>query len=382
MTATPTVWISAVETSADMHGARVMRSLQARYPGLRFRGVGGPAMRRAGLDAVARAEDLSVMGLTEVLEFLPRILKILRRVKRELAATAPVAVVCIDAPDFHFPVAKRAARLKLPVVYYVAPQAWAWRKNRVTFLRRYVDRLMCLLPFEESFFRGYGVNARFAGHPLLEDMAEHNAAPGHPESAVLAILPGSRHKEIHSLLPPFLDTVRRLHHAHPDLSCRLIQAPGIASEALLEHWPESVPVELVPAEARWAALSTATVALAASGTATLECALLGLPTVVAYKVSQVSYAIGKRLVDVPYISLPNLIMDKPLFPEFLQDDVCADQLSQALEQWLISPEDRLQTRSELQGLRHRLGGRTASEEVAEAVLEVAGLATPRTTHPS
>ncbi|MFO7717552.1 MAG: lipid-A-disaccharide synthase [Desulfohalobium sp.] len=373
MTDTPTLWISAVETSADMHGARVMQRLRKRHPEIAFQGVGGPAMRAAGLKAVARAEDLSVMGITEVLEFLPRILSILRRVKKTIRTTRPRAVLCIDAPDFHFPVAKHAARQGIPVVYYVAPQAWAWRQGRVRFLRRYVHQLLCLLPFEEDFFRKHGVNAHFTGHPLLEEMAEHNAGIQPQEPSTLALLPGSRRKEIQALLPAFRETAHQLHRNHPGLRCRLIQAPGIGAEELTAQWPPELPLELVPAKNRWPALASSTVALAASGTATLECALLGVPTMVAYSVSPLSYAVGKRLVRVPYISLPNLILNSPLFPELLQEQACPERMLPQIDSWLRSPEQRTAIRDQLEGLRDKLGTTAASLEVARAVEEAAGL---------
>ena len=373
MAKTPIVWISAVETSADMHGARVMQRLRERHPGIRFQGVGGAAMRAAGLEAVARAEDLSVMGITEVLEVLPRILGILHRVKKTIRSTRPQVVLCIDAPDFHFPVTKFAARQGIPVVYYVAPQAWAWRQGRVRFLRRYVHRLLCLLPFEEAFFRNHGVNAHFTGHPLLEEMAEHSAGIQTPEPNTLALLPGSRRKEIQALLPVFRQTAHQLHQHHPSLRCRLIQAPGIGAEELTAQWPSDLPLELVPATERWPALGGATVALAASGTATLECALLGVPTVVAYTVSPLSYAVGKHLVRVPYMSLPNLILNTPLFPELLQKQVRPERMLPQLDAWLCAPEQREAIRGQLEGLRSKLGTSTASLEVARAVEEAAGL---------
>lgn len=363
------VWLNACETSADAYGALLMRELGQRVPGLRMMGMGGPSMRAAGLETLHRAEDLSLVGLTEVFTALPRIAGYLRNIKKALIRHRPGVMVLMDAPDFNFRLARMAAFLDIPVIYYIAPQVWAWRKSRINFLRQYVRHLVCILPFEEKFFQKQGVKADFAGHPIFQvldlDALKHIL----PDKNRIALLPGSRKKEISSLMPELVQAGMLLRRKRPELCFKVIQAPGIDPDFLRSRLGSSLNMTIIPPEQRFRAMKKCSLALAASGTATLECAMLELPAVVAYKVSLLSYLAGRALIDVNYISLPNLIMDRPVFPELLQHKASAREIAGHALNWLEYPVRREQTRQTLRRIKFLLGSRNATRTCADIILQ-------------
>ncbi len=363
------IWMNVGEASADVYGGLVCKYLRDSAPEIECTGMGGPDMRRAGLHCVLRSEDLSVMGITEVASALPRIWGMLGRIKKALKSYRPQAVFLFDCPDFNFRVARMAHDLGIPVYYCIAPQAWAWRRGRVRFLRKYVKELLCIFPFEEDFFRSHGVNATYIGHPLLKllpEKADYTLREGTPR---LAVLPGSRKMEMGSLLPVFASACRILREKVPGLELDLIRAPGVSEEYIRSLWPEDIPVHLSPSVERHERIRECSAALAASGTVTLECALLGVPTVVAYRVSSFSYALGRMLVDIPHISMPNLILGREVFPEFLQDRVRPHFLAQAVAERLEGGELRQSVLAGLSALREKLGDRDAVREIASRAVQ-------------
>ncbi|MCF8085936.1 MAG: lipid-A-disaccharide synthase [Desulfohalobiaceae bacterium] len=363
------IWISAAETSADLHGADLMRSMRHRDPDLVFLGIGGELMRGEGLESAGRAEELSAMGISEVLGLLPRVLALYRRIKRILLERPPRCLVLLDAPDFHFRVAKMASRLGIPVYYYISPQVWAWRKGRVAFIREHVRRMLCILPFEQAFYAGHNVQADFVGHPLVQYITPRQPSSEQPASARrIAVLPGSRKMEIRRLLPQFAAACRTLQQRFPDLEFHLIRAPGVEDEELTAHWPQEIPLSICPFRERYERIRSCSLALTTSGTASLECGLLTTPAIIAYKLSALSYAVAWLAVDVPWISLPNLVLEREVFPEFVQSRARADLLAEQAASWLRDPAELQRIRNELRTLRQELGQKHAAEESARIIL--------------
>lgn len=366
------IWISAGEASGDLHAASLLSALRAIDPGLQALGMGGPALTAAGCDVRFPMRLISLVGLTEVLSGLPRILKLLAEVKRTLIETKPRALILIDCPDFHFRVARMAKKLGIPVYYYVSPQVWAWRSGRVEFLRRFTRRVLCILPFEKDFYAARGMDVDYVGHPLMDQMplAELDALA--PDPNLLGLLPGSRRKEVSALLPEFAKTALLLSRDLPDLRVALARAPGLDPEYLRSFLPPelttTMPVEIFEPDDRYRMMRLSRVLLAASGTVTLEAALIGTPTVMSYRFSALSYAIGRMVVRVKFGSLPNLILDREVFPELIQDKAKAEFFAARLRPWLADETSLAAARADLAGLRAKVGGPGAAKRAAEIIL--------------
>ncbi|MDZ7762595.1 MAG: lipid-A-disaccharide synthase [Desulfovermiculus sp.] len=367
----PPIWISAAETSADVHGASLVQALNRLAPNVPLLGMGGAGMRETNFRALFQAEDLSVMGLTEVASALPRIWSLYTRIKQALRLHRPCCLVLIDAPDFHFRIAKMAYRMGIPVIYYISPQVWAWRRYRVRFLRRYVHRLLCIFPFEQDFFSRHGLEVAFVGHPLLEhmDLTSLDRIKEVPDR--IGLLPGSRRKEISALLPRFAQAARIINRHRPTTHFVLFQAHGLSREELLSFWPQDLPVRIAPFAHRYLEIKACSLVLSASGTATLECAILGRPTLVAYRLSWLSYAVARQVVDVPYISMPNLILNQGVFPEYMQNRVRGGILAAQALDWLESPHKRKEIQNALRTIRAQLGAHPASSTAARLILDAA-----------
>lgn len=360
--------IVAGEVSGDLHAANLLAALRRRCPDLHALGVGGERLRAEGLECIARAEDLSVMGLAEVFRDLPRLWRLARKVRRDGIAARPRVAVLVDSPDFNLPLAKHLHRAGVPVVVFVSPQLWAWRSGRVRRIRRHVRRVLCILPFEVEFYRAHGVEATYVGHPLLDELAPVSCAPPEREPGTVALLPGSRWHEVRSLLPTMLRACLQVADEIPGLRVRLIAAPGLERGALAEEIGEhGRVVEVVEAD-RHRALAACQAALVASGTATLECAILGVPMAVCYRLHPVSYALAKVLVHVPHVSLVNLVAGERIVPELVQQDFTVARVADALRE-LLGERGEAQ-RSGLASVCSRLGERGASDRAAAEVLDI------------
>jgi len=367
-----TIMIVTGETSGDMHGARLAEALRRLAPDLSFCGMGGEAMARAGVEILFPAETVAVVGIVEVLRHLGAIRRGFVTLRRALEKRRPDVLVCIDLPDFNMRLARYAARCNIPVCYYICPQVWAWRPNRARHLAGMVDRLAVILPFEEPFYRGYGIPVEYVGHPLLDDPQLSEARGCQPPTEPLVgILPGSRIGEVRRMLPIFLAAARLVHEKRPDTRFLLIQAPGI-DRAVLDGAglaAANLPIT-VEHHQRHRAMAACRAVLAASGTVTLELALLGVPAVVAYRTHPLTYAIGRRLVSVSFISLVNLIADRMVVPEFLQDEAHPPVLADRL---LALLDDTLARSRQIEGyrkVRAKLGSSGASERVARIVIDM------------
>lgn len=357
------LFVSAGEPSGDAHAAAVVRALHREHVDLDVEGIGGPEMAAAGTRLIGNIEHLSVMGLTEGIGTLPAHARLLRIFRQRIAASAYDAVLLVDYPGFHLALAGVAASRGVPVVYYVAPQMWAWGKWRVAALRSRVRHLAVILPFEAAFFQQHGIPATFVGHPLLErepgpDRAAAREALGIPRDApTLAMFPGSRDSERRRLWPVFRDTAQRLRQAHPDLE--LIVAANVAGDGM--HTADSVT-----------AMAAADVCLCKSGTTTLEAALSDTPMAVAYRMNPFTFAIARRVVRVSRVSLVNLVAGRDIVPELLQDEASPATLAGALLPLLDhgGQAARVQ-RDGLAAVRERLGSPGAAQRVAELTLSCA-----------
>lgn len=369
------LYLVAGEASGDNLGARLMEALAARDPSVRFAGIGGPRMQERGLVSLFPMEELSLMGLAEVLPSLARLIRRMGETEGDILAKRPAALVTIDAPSFTLRLAARVRPKGIRTIHYVAPQVWAWRPWRVKRIGRAVERLLCLLPFEPAFFAKAGIEARFVGHPILEaarmgDGAAFRERHGiAAEAPVLAVMPGSRGGELARHLPVFGEAIRLLRGRLPGLAPVALALPRHAAR-IASAWPD---VTLVEAEAeKRDALAAATAALVKSGTSSLEVALAGVPQVVAYKVNPLTAAIVRRLVKVGHASLVNLLASRPAIPELIQEACTAASLADALAPLLTDPAAAAAQRAAYAELRAALsapGGLAPSEAAAEAVLE-------------
>lgn len=373
-----TIFISAGESSGDLYASRLVESLTLRHPTLTFSGCAGPRMRLAGVEPVVRSESLSVVGLVEVVHHIPRIYCQFRRLVRFAAQRRPAAAILVDSPDFHLRLAKKLKRLGIPVLFVVAPQAWAWRRGRARQLRRYVEHLYCIFPFEEPFFRKFGVKATYVGHPLAttvhcslsrEDFfRKHSIDASRP---VVVVLPGSRRGEIARHLPVLMNAVKLL---GADRATYVVAAPfGFSSSnPFFFHdrtWTSGAgaPVQLKVIEGEtWDAIGHADVALAASGTVTIEAALLGTPMVTFYRVTGTSWLLGKLLVDVPFYSMVNLVAGRRVVAELIQHEMTPEGIAREASRLLDDPLERQRMRAELGEVAAALGGgKDAIERTAD-----------------
>lgn len=385
------VFISAGEASGDALGAALIEALRARVPDVEVFGMGGPAMQSAGFEALRDARELNVVGLVEVVRHLPRLFRLLWDLAARGVARGPDVAVMIDAPDFHVRLARYFRRARVPVAYYVGPSVWAWRAGRVAKFRDVVDHMMVLFPFETAVWRAGGVDVSCVGHPLADQIppADPSARALVPRARTIALLPGSRRSELRRHAPLLLEAGARLLDRGRADRLMLPVAPTLdpaAIAALVDASPARGRVDLVlatdgDARARRAALGAAELALVCSGTATLETALLGTPSVIVYRVSPLSWWIGRRLTRIAHLGLPNLIAGRPVVPELLQDALTVDALVAEAERVLADADTQ---RRSLLEMRRALGPAGAAARAADVVVALArgrsparlGLATP------
>jgi len=374
------VALAAGEASGDALGAGLIRALREHLGDAHFFGIAGPAMVAAGCEAWHTTDELSVMGLAEVLRDLPRLLRLRRRFVRRLLADPPDVFIGIDSPDFNLPISAALKPSGITTIQYVSPQVWAWRQSRVKGIRRSVDLVLCVLPFETAFYARHGVRAEFVGHPLADEIpleADRPAARASlgiaPSIELLAVLPGSRRTEVARLARPFIESARWLQLRHPGLGVVV----ALASESTAALFRESVveidldpPARIVVGRAR-EAMAAADVVLTASGTASLETTLVKRPMVIAYIVSGLTHLVYRvlGLRRLAHIALPNLLARKRLFPEFLQGDVRAEVLGPALEKQMASSTLRSGWYDEVAAIHSALR-RDANRSAAAAILEL------------
>jgi lipid-A-disaccharide synthase len=376
---TEEILIVAGEASADLHAARALHELERLRPGVHAFGVGGPRLRAAGLEALAPAEDISVMGLAEVLPRIPRILGILRALARAAAERRPKAALLVDLPDFNLRLAAKLKKLGIPVVYYVSPSIWAWRRGRAKKIAKVVDRMLCILPFEERFYDGTGVSASFVGHPFAERPApqepvRYREALGLPASrTTIALVPGSRPSELRRIFPAMLDAAERIRALRPDAQFVVPVAPTLARAQVEPYVAAHRALEVRLVDGRTEEVVGASdAALVKSGTSTLETAIMLRPMVVVYRLSWLTYLVGRILVRIAHFALVNILAGRGLVTELLQRDASPERMAAEIERLL---GDRGAREAQLQGLREvraSLGEPGAAERVAAEVARAMG----------
>lgn len=369
----------AGEASGDLLGAGLIRALRERNADCAFEGVAGPAMTEAGCHAIEQAEALAVMGLIEPLREIPRLLRLRRALIRRWTDDPPDVFVGIDAPDFNLGLELALRTRNVPTVHYVSPSVWAWRQGRARKIARAVDRVLCLLPFEKDFYDERGIAADFVGHPMADGIATRDLAAARAElgirsSSVVAVLPGSRLSEVSRLGPVFAASCARIAAANDGVSFVAPMATARIRQVFAAHLADAQVGDRILLTDRNAgtAIAAADVVLLASGTATLQAALLGKPMVAAYRLAPLTYAIVKslNLIKVPHFALPNLLTEEPLVEEFLQGAANPVALAAAVERLLHDPARRADIAARFATLRGDLA-RGADQRAAEAVLEVA-----------
>jgi lipid-A-disaccharide synthase len=367
--------IIAGESSGDQHGAKLVQAMRERDAGLFFCGIGGPALKAAGVRIVVDAASLAVVGLTEVLSKLPTVFRGLAVAKKLLTSLRPDLLILIDFPDFNFRVAACAKKLDIPVLYYISPQIWAWRQGRVKMIAQRVDHMAVILPFEAEFYRDHHVPVTFVGHPLLDRSPATDSRPI-PEvfdnPGVIGLLPGSRPVEIQRLLPIMLEAAKLMRTRDPGLHFAVSVAPMLRPEMIeaivKQHGAEDIvslahaPVETLFKHCR--------LVVAASGTVTLQTAIAGIPMVIIYKVSPFSFWLGKALVKVEHAGLINLIAQKSLVPELIQDDATPEKIAATVFDLLQNDVRLERMRRDLGDAVQKLGGSGASARAAEIALNM------------
>ena len=370
------ILIVAGEASGDLHGGLLVNELRAARPGLEIFGIGGDRMQAAGMELVYHVRDFSFMGFAEVLGHLPFIRQAFRRLERILAERRPDLVVLIDYPGFNLRLGQMARRAGIKVAYFISPQVWAWGRGRVRKIRRMVDRMLVILPFEEEFYRARGVEAVFVGNPLVDTARpsltgaqfcqQHGLSAAQP---IVGLLPGSRRQEVQRILPAMLAACQLLGQQKPAVQFALGLAPGMDRGLVQEHISRSgLAVALVEGQS-YDLMAHSRLVLVASGTATLECGIIGTPMVIIYKTSWPSYLLGRLLVKVPFIGLVNLVAGKKVVPEFIQHEARPGAIFLMCQMLLAEGRARQATVEELSKIKTMLGrlgaaGRAACEILA------------------
>jgi lipid-A-disaccharide synthase len=377
------VMIIAGEASGDLHGARLVSAMLTKEPELSFCGMGGKELAAVGVELLFEAKRIAVVGIAEVVTHLPDIFRAQKTLKARMKEDRPDLLILIDFPDFNFMLAKYAKKLGIPIYYYISPQVWAWRPGRVATLKKLVDKIGVILPFEEQFFRDRGVAASYVGHPLLDSVQSDcskvtfcNEHTIDPNSLLIGLLPGSRKKEIASLLPVLLQTAQKVQNESAKKVVFLLPvASTLSKEEVLANgvieYGKGLELQLIT-ENRYDMMAACDAALVVSGTVTLELALLDTPMVVFYKVSPATYRIGKLFLNknLKYFSLVNLIADDAVVPELSQENVNPDNLYAELSPLLLEGSRKEKMLDGLALVRERMGTVGASAKSAELALSL------------
>ncbi len=368
------IMIVAGEASGDKHGARLFGALRSLRPDIEWEafGSGGDEMRSAGIETLVDIRELAIMGIIEIVRALPTFLRVFRELRRAARERQPQLVILVDWPEFNLKLAKRLRRDGHRVVYYISPQVWAWRTYRIRGIRRNVARMLVILPFEKEFYESRGVEVDYVGHPLLDSVrvtaTRDQFCQRHgldPSQRLIALLPGSRHSELSHILPPLLETVERLRRQHPEWQCLLPLARTLARDEI----PATPGLTIVEGET-YNALAAADLVVVASGTATLETAIVGTPMIVVYRASSLNWQILHPLIRVPHVGLPNLIAGRAIVPELLQDEMNPARLTDEITGLLADPARLATMRAELAEVRTRLGEANASGRAAQRILSM------------
>jgi lipid-A-disaccharide synthase len=365
----------AGEASGDMYGAEVARSLFRKFPGCQIYGLGGQRMREAGVHLEGDISKTAVIGPFEVLSSLGTLYRVFRRLVDRVEASPPTAAILIDFPDFNLRLAKRVKDAGAPVIYYVSPQVWAWREGRIQQIARLANKMLVIFPFEEEIYQRVGVNVEFVGHPLVDTVRptkskeefcrEHQLDPRKP---IVALLPGSRPKEVRFVLPVLADAAALIKEKKPDTQFVLPMASGL-DRKILEGIIQGRPIQIVVNET-YNAIRYARAAIVTSGTATLETALLGTPEVIVYRISKGSWWVGKMLLRVRFYGIVNIILGEEVVPELFQDRMTPEQVSVTTLRLMDDVWIQSRIRGNYEKLRRQLGSGNVADRVVEAVAKL------------
>lgn len=366
-----TILLSAGDPSGDMYAARLASAL-VRRTGAHLFGMGGPHMREAGVELLADLADIAVVGITETLRKLPAVWRTWRRLEDEAARRRPQLAILVDSPGFHFHLARRLKARRIRAVCFIGPQVWAWRPGRVKWICERYERVLCIFPFEEAFYRERGVHADYIGHPLVDTVraqqthaefaAAHRLDPTH---SIVALLPGSRASEVHHNWPTMLEACRLIRQRQP-VQFVLAAAPSLPQDALTTGEAGDLAIRVVSG-ATYDALAASDCAVVSSGTATVEAALLGVPMVVVYRVSALTALIARRMVRTPFFGMVNLIAGRQVVPELIQQKFTADAVAREVLRLLESSEACERVRRDLAEVRQKLGSGGAIERAADII---------------
>jgi len=368
----PRIFIITGEISGDVYGYLLIKRIKELNSAFQFVGIGGPKMRSLGIEILFPAESLALVGLPSFSEF-KKYWFVYKKVKEFLERKRVDVVILVDFPGFNLKVAKLAKKLGYPVIYYIAPQAWAWNKKRVHILKKYVDRLYVVLPFEKEFFSSYGIPTVYLGHPIL-DLIKTNLSEKifyevyqlDSSQPLVSFFPGSREKEVTRHIPIFLKIFENLKKSNLSVQGIMVKAPGLKDSFL---WDKARSQLKVIENTQHEVLKYSTVALLASGTITLEAALLGTPAIVTYSLPSWMYFIAKKLVKVPYISLSNLILQKEVYPEVIKEKNKVNIITQKIKELIEDEEKRNKVKKELGNVRKIIGSLGASWRIAEDMIK-------------
>ncbi|MGZ3537597.1 MAG: lipid-A-disaccharide synthase [Thermodesulfobacteriota bacterium] len=371
------ILLVAGEVSGDLHGSHLVEAIQSIDPEIQYFGVGGEGLKRAGMKLLYPSQSLSVVGITEVFLKLRPILKALQGLKKSLDRERPDLVILIDFPDFNLQLAKIAHRRGIPILYYVSPQVWAWRPKRIELIARLVKKMIVLFPFEVSLYEAAGVDVEWVGHPLLDTvrpaLSKEKAFQQlglDPKRRTIGLLPGSRMHEVERLLPPLLASADVLQREIPDLQFVIPLAPGIP-KTILSPWMKNISVLVKVVEGfTYDAMNLSELLIVASGTATLEGAILGKPMVIIYKVSLPSYWIARALIRVDHIGLVNLVAEKEIAPELIQKDVNPRRIADEAFRILRDPILSRKMVESMGEVRQKLGEPGAAQRAAHIVVSL------------
>lgn len=369
--------IIAGEASGDMHGAGLVREMLKINPALNFYGIGGKKLREEGVELLADASDMAVVGLTEAVSKLGSLLKIMAMMKKSLDERRPDLVILIDYPDFNLSIAKAASKKGINVLYYISPQVWAWRQGRIEKIKKTVKKMAVILPFEVETYRRKGFAVNYVGHPLLDTVKTSSSRQDlrknfgiAADAITVGILPGSRLAEIKKLLPELLKAAEILKKEIPDMQFVLPLADTLKQEDVIEIISRfNVKIDIISGQT-YDVISCADLALVASGTATLEVALLKVPMIIVYKVSMLSYVVGRLIVDVKNIGLVNIVAGKTIVPELIQREASGVCIAREALSILSNEDRKREILRELERLRAKLGDPGAANRTAKLAVDM------------
>ncbi len=368
------ILVSSGEASGDLYASELLRELRTRGSSIEAFGLGGPRSRAEGASLVVDLQEISVIGLVEVVRKIPALRRAMNRLSEEARLRKPHVAILVDFSGFHLRLAKRLHEMGVPILYYVSPQVWAWRRGRIRRIRDLVSQMLVILPFEEELYRSEGIPVRYVGHPLV-DLVEPSRTREKfcselgldPARPILLLLPGSRRREIELHVPVLRELVERLRRERPELQMVMSRAPTVAASWIEAALGGAISEVRLLEDGTYDGMKHAALAVVASGTATVEAALSETPMIVVYRVGRLTHALGRPFVNLPYFSMVNLIAGRRLVPELIQDDMTAEAIGAQVEA-LLEPGAAEEMKRGLREVKAKLGGKGASARAADAVL--------------